>query len=58
MSKFKQFTVSAAKKMSVIILTDISGSMSVDGKIETLNRAIAEMITSCAEVLTQLLSLL
>ncbi|MBD2359753.1 VWA domain-containing protein [Anabaena minutissima FACHB-250] len=49
MSRFKQFTVSAAKKMPVIILADISGSMSVDGKIETLNRAIAQMIASFAE---------
>lgn len=49
MSRFKQFTVSAAKKMPVVILADVSGSMSVDGKIETLNRAIAEMISSFQE---------
>lgn len=49
MNRFKQFTVSAAKKMPVIILADVSGSMSVDGKIETLNRAIAEMISSFQE---------
>ena len=49
MSRFKQFTVSAAKKMPVVILADVSGSMSVDGKIETLNRAIAEMISSFGE---------
>ena len=49
MSRFKQFTVAAAKRMPVIILADISGSMSVDGKIETLNRAIAEMIASFAQ---------
>ena len=48
MSRFKQFTV-AAKRLPVIILADISGSMSVDGKIETLNRAIAEMIASFAQ---------
>jgi len=35
--------------MPVIILADISGSMSVDGKIETINRAIAEMIACFAE---------
>jgi uncharacterized protein YegL len=49
MSKFKQFTVTAAKRLPVIILADISGSMSTDGKIETLNRAIVEMIASFAQ---------
>lgn len=49
MSKFKQFTVHTARLMPVIILADISGSMSVDGKIGTLNRAIAEMIASFAQ---------
>ncbi|NJN13873.1 MAG: VWA domain-containing protein [Richelia sp. RM2_1_2] len=49
MGKFSKYTVSAAKKMPVIILADVSGSMSVDGKIETLNRAIAEMISSFQE---------
>lgn len=48
MSQFKQFTVSSARKLPVIILADISGSMSINGKIETLNRAIAEMIASFA----------
>ncbi|MEC4815060.1 MAG: VWA domain-containing protein [Scytonema sp. PMC 1069.18] len=49
MSRFNQFTVSAARRMPVIILADVSGSMSVDGKIETLNRALSEMIASFAE---------
>ena len=49
MTTFNQFKTAAAKKMPVIILADISGSMSVEGKIETLNRAIAQMITSFAE---------
>lgn len=49
MNKFSKYTVPTAKKMPVIILADVSGSMSVDGKIETLNRAIAEMISSFQE---------
>lgn len=46
MSKLKEFTVASARPMSVILLADISGSMSVDGKINALNRAIAELIAS------------
>ncbi|MUG96351.1 VWA domain-containing protein [Scytonema sp. UIC 10036] len=49
MSRFNQFTVPVARRMPVIILADVSGSMSVEGKIETLNRAIAETIASFAE---------
>lgn len=49
MSMFNKFTVPAAKRMPVIVLADISGSMSVEGKIETLNRAISDMITSFSE---------
>jgi Mg-chelatase subunit ChlD len=49
MTTFNQFKTATAKKMPVVILADISGSMSVEGKIETLNRAIAQMITSFAE---------
>lgn len=46
---FNKFTVPVAKRMPVIVLADISGSMSVEGKIETLNRAISDMITSFSE---------
>jgi len=49
MSKFKQFTQNSARKMPVIILADVSGSMETNGKIQTLNRAIAEMIDSFAQ---------
>lgn len=49
MSKFKQFTKNSARKMPVIILADVSGSMETNGKIQTLNRAIAEMIDSFAQ---------
>jgi uncharacterized protein YegL len=49
MNKFKQFTANSARKMPVIILADVSGSMETNGKIQTLNRAIAEMIDSFAK---------
>ena len=49
MNKLKDFSISTPRMMPVIILADISGSMTVHGKLETLNRAIAEMITSFAE---------
>jgi len=43
-SKFKSFTVPTARMMPVIILADVSGSMTKQGKIAILNRAIASMI--------------
>ena len=46
MTKFKQFTTQAPRRLPVIVLADVSGSMSVDGKIETLNRALREMLNS------------
>ncbi len=49
MSNFKQFTVHSARKLPVIILADVSGSMESNGKIQTLNRAIASMINSFAQ---------
>ena len=44
MNKLKEFTVSTARPLPVIVLADISGSMSIDGKIEALNQAIREML--------------
>lgn len=44
----KDFTVVAARPLPVIVLADVSGSMSADGKIETLNQSLREMITSFA----------
>lgn len=44
----KDFTVVAARPLPVIVLADVSGSMSADGKIETLNRSLREMIASFA----------
>lgn len=44
MSKLKEFIVSSARPLPVIVLADVSGSMGVDGKIEALNYAVREMI--------------
>ena len=49
MSKLKEFTVSSARPLPVIVLADVSGSMSANNKIEALNDAVAEMITTFAE---------
>ncbi len=42
----KKFTVAKARALPVIILADTSGSMSVDGKISSLNEAIQNMIST------------
>ncbi len=42
----KEFTVVSARPLPVIVLADVSGSMSKEGKIEALNRSIREMIAS------------
>ncbi len=47
-SKLKDFTVAEARPLPVIVLADVSGSMSVDGKIEALNQALKEMIAGFA----------
>jgi len=49
MSKLREFTVSSARSLPVILLTDVSGSMNAQGKIDALNSAVAEMIASIAE---------
>ena len=48
-STLKEFTTSTARPLPVILLADLSGSMSVDGKIEALNVAVEEMIKTFAE---------
>ncbi len=45
----KEFTVSSARPLPVILLADISGSMEGQGKIDALNRAIAEMLRVLAD---------
>ena len=45
-SKLKEFTASAARPLPVILLADVSGSMSVEGKIEVLNQSVREMLSA------------
>ena len=47
-SKLKEFTLAEARPMPVIVMADVSGSMSVDGKIEALNLALKNMIEGFA----------
>ena len=49
MATLKNFSTSAARPLPVILLADVSGSMTADGKISALNRAIRDMISSFAE---------
>lgn len=49
MSKLKDFSIATARMMPVILLADVSGSMSAYGKLTALNRAIAEMIATFAD---------
>ena len=48
MPQLVEYSTAPARVLPVILLTDISGSMSVDGKIEALNSAVSEMIPSLA----------
>lgn len=47
-SKLKDFTVAEARPLPVIVMADVSGSMSVDGKIEALNLALKDMVSGFA----------
>ena len=49
MAELREFSVSSARPLPVILLADISGSMDADGKISALNTAVREMIASFAE---------
>lgn len=44
MTDLKEFTVSSARPLPVIVLVDVSGSMSIDGKIQALNQSMREML--------------
>jgi uncharacterized protein YegL len=48
MSQLKDFTASTARPLPVILLADVSGSMGANGKIDTLNTAVKEMIETFA----------
>jgi len=47
-SELKKFQVQTARPLPIIVLADTSGSMSVDGKIEALNKGLKDMISSFA----------
>jgi uncharacterized protein YegL len=49
MSKLSEFTLSSARPLPVILLADVSGSMSVNGKIDVLNASVSEMIRDFGE---------
>ena len=49
MSKLKDFTAPHARPLPVILLADVSGSMAADGKIDSMNSAISEMLQAFAE---------
>ena len=49
MTRIQEFTSNVPRPLPVLILADVSGSMSVDGKIEALNTAMIDMIRSFAE---------
>ena len=46
----KDFVVTTPRQLPVLILADVSGSMFHESKIATLNRSIAEMIRSFADL--------
>lgn len=48
MPELKKFQVQTARPLPIIVLADTSGSMSVDGKIEALNKGLMDMIQSFA----------
>lgn len=49
MASLKEFTVSTARPLPVILMADVSGSMAADGKIDALNAAVAEMQAAFSE---------
>lgn len=48
MSELKKFQMQSARPLPVIVLADTSGSMSVGGKIQALNRGLKDMVASFA----------
>lgn len=49
MAELKDFTTPVARPLPVIVLADVSGSMSANGRIDALNGAVSEMIATFAE---------
>ncbi|MBF7728601.1 vWA domain-containing protein [Pseudomonas sp. N040] len=48
MSELRKFQAQNARPLPIIVLADTSGSMSVEGKIEALNKGLSDMIQSFA----------
>ena len=48
MNTLKDFTTASARPLPVLMVADVSGSMSVNDKIGVLNDAIQEMIETFA----------
>ena len=48
MAQLKEFTQPEPRALPVLLLLDVSGSMSVEGKIAALNRAVGEMLAAWA----------
>jgi len=46
MSKLKEFTSQTPRPLPVVLLADVSGSMAANGKVDSLNDAIKEMLES------------
>ncbi len=49
MTQLKKFQAQTARPLPIIVLADTSGSMSVNGKIEALNKALQNMISAFAK---------
>ena len=49
MTDLRDFTIATARPLPVILLADVSGSMTQNGKITVLNRAVREMIQGFAD---------
>jgi uncharacterized protein YegL len=50
MAFLKDFVTQTARPLPVILLADVSGSMTVDGKIDTLNAAVKDMLDTFQNV--------
>jgi uncharacterized protein YegL len=49
MSSFNDFVIQEARPLPVLLLADVSGSMADDGKIQSLNAAIRDMLQTFAK---------
>lgn len=50
MATLKEFEQSTPRPLPVVVLADVSGSMSVDGKIQALNQSLREMLGAFVSV--------